>query len=188
MSLVRSGEDALRPEDIDQLESLQHSGQISRYTLIAYNNSSLMFRTPGSGEMHFAGIGMGIQPDKYPLAGSLAIGDPADARLPALLQRDGDVIVTRDIAERYHLKVGDSLILSDLHIGSPVKGTLRAIADDTPNHHGEKIYYSVETAQILADGQPVINTAIVNSDQAQTVVAKLQESGWSVDWAVGRAG
>jgi putative ABC transport system permease protein len=187
MSLVRKAEDDFRTEDLDQLKMLEQSGEISRYTLIAYNNTSIMFRTPGPGELHFAGTAMGIEADKYPLAGSLTIGEPGSTGLTTLLHRIGDTVITRDIAEQYHLKVGDPIVLSDLRFGVPLDGNVAGIAYDTPNHRGEKIYYSIETAQKLANGQPVINTAIVNSAQAHAVIAKLEGDGWSVDWAVGRS-
>ena len=129
---------------------------------------------------------MGIEPDAYPLAGSLTIGEPGNTGLPTLLQQVGDVIVTRDIAGDYGLKVGDPIVLSDLRVGIPVAGTVRGIAYDTPNHQGDKIYYSVETAQKLANGQPVVNTAMVNTAQPQRVVTALESSGWSVNWAAGQ--
>jgi putative ABC transport system permease protein len=186
MSLVRKAEDNFRIEDIDQLKTLEQNGEIGRYTLIAYNNTSIMFRTPGSSELHFAGTALGIQADKYPLAGSLTIGEPGSASLTTLLHGVGDTVITRDIAEQYHLEVGDPIVLSDLRFGVPLDGKVAGIAYDTPNHRGDKIYYSMDTAQKLANGQPVINTAIVNSAQAQAVVDKLEGDGWSVDWAVGR--
>lgn len=190
ISMGRQAEDHIRSEDITQIESLRQSGQISRYTLIAFNSSSIVFHTAGTGEMHFALTGMGIEPLKYPLAGSLAIGEPRSVGLPTLLQRVGDLVVTRDIAERYNLKVGDPIILADLRVGVPVSGTLRGIAYDTPNHQGEKIYYSIETARKLANGLPVVNTVILNASHnaphPESIRAKLEGSGWSVDWMAGR--
>ncbi len=186
LSTGRMAEDTIRPEDVEQLRALQQSGEISRYTLIAFNNLSITFHTPGSGEMRFPGTGMGIEPDNYPLAGSLSIGEPGSIGLPTLLQQAGDVVLTRDLAEDNNLKVGDAIILSDLRVGVPIEGRVRGIAYDTPNHQGDKIYYSVATAQKLAGSQPVINTAIVNSAQPKALTAALEASGWSVDWAAGR--
>jgi len=192
ISMGRKSEDTLRAEDIDQLKSLEQSGEISRYTLIAYNGPSITFRSAGSGEMHFAGTGMGIEPDRYPLAGSLTIGDPTSTGLPTLLQKVGDVVITRDLAERYNFKVGDPLVLSDLRVGASLEGRLRGIAYDTPNHQGEKLYYSIATAQELANGQPglapltAVNTVILNTAHPETLIAKLERSGWSLDWVAGR--
>ena len=186
LSMARTTEETLLPEHIEQLAELQRRGAISRYTLIAYNSSSIAFHAAGAGDLHFAGIGMGIQPDQYPLVGSLSIQEPGGAGLPALLQQVGDVVVTRDLALEYNLKVGDPLILADLRSGAPLEGRVRGIAYDTPNHQGDKIYYTIETAQKLASGQPVINTVIVNTGQAEAVTEELNSSGWSVDWAADR--
>ncbi len=186
LSMGRETEDTILPEHVDQLKTLQQSGEISQYTLIAFNNTSIMFHAAGSGEMHFVGNGMGIEPDKYPLAGTLDIGEPGSTGLPTLLRQVGDVIITRDIAIGYNLKVGDRIVLSDLRIGIPVECTIRAIANDTPNHQGDKLYYTLETAQKLANGQAVVNTIIANTTHAKTVSEKLNSSGWSVDWAAGR--
>ena len=186
LSIGRQAEDFLRPADVDQLKTLQQNGEISAYTLIAFNNWSLMLRAASSSEMHFVGTAMGIEPDRYPLAGSLTIGEPGNTGLKTLLQQVGDVIVTRDAAGDYGLKVGDPIVLSDLRVGIPVAGTVRGIAYDTPNHQGDKIYYSVETAQKLAKGQPVVNTAMVNTAQPQRVVTVLESSGWGVNWPAGR--
>ncbi len=185
ISMGRALEDAIRPADIDQLQSLQQSGLIDRYTLIAFS-SSLMFHTPGLGDMHFIGSALGVQPDNYPLAGLLTIAEPGSTGLPTLLQQVGDVVVTRDIAKQYHLEVGTAIVLADPRIGVPVDATVRAIAGDTPNHYGDKIYFSLATAQQLANGKPVINTVIVNTSQPETLVPVLNDTGWSVNWAAGR--
>ncbi len=185
ISMGRAAEDTIRPEDIDQLQSLQESDLIDRYTLIAFS-SSLMFHTPGSGDMHFIGNALGVEPDKYPLAGSLTIAEPGSTGLPTLLQQVGDVVVTRDIARQNHLEVGTAIVLADPSVGVPLDGTVRAIAGDTPNHYGDKIYFSLATAQRLANDRPAANTVIVNTADPETLVYKLNETGWSVDWAAGR--
>jgi putative ABC transport system permease protein len=186
LSMVRKSGDSILPAHVDQLKALLGSGEISRYTLIAFSSSAIMFRVPGSTDMHFVGNGMGIQPEVYPLAGPLTIGEPGSTGLPTLLRQVGDVVITRDIAQEYHLKVGGRLVLSDLRVGVPMEGTIRGIAYDTPNHQGDKIYFTIETAQKLAGGQPVVNTAIVITTHGKTAVAKLESAGWDVDWVTGR--
>jgi putative ABC transport system permease protein len=186
LSLVRQSGDPLHPQDILQLDELKRSGAISDYTQIAFNSSSLMFRTAGSGEMRFAGTGMGIEPGKYPLAGMLSVGQPAGAHLSDLLDRPGDMIITRDLAGEYGLKLGDRIVLTDLRAGAPLEGTLVGIAYDTPNHQGSKIYYSLETAQALAGSEPAANTVIANTRQGQAAAAELEQTGWTVDWAAWR--
>ncbi len=185
ISMGRAAEDTIRPDDETQLQSLQQDGLIDDYTLIAFG-SSLMIHTPGSGEMHFVGNALGVEPDQYPLAGALTIDEPGSTGLPTLLQQVGDVVVTRDVAERFQLEVGTAIVLADPLVGVPVAGMVRAVAGDTPNHYGDKIYYSLATAQQLANNQPAANTVIVNTSQPETLVPKLSETGWSVDWAAGR--
>ncbi len=187
ISMGRAVEDTVRPADLDQLEALRQSGEIDRYTQIAFS-SSIMFHASNSGEVHFIPNGLGIEPDKYPLAGALTIGEPGSIGLPTLLQQAGDVVVTRDVAEEFNLKVGDSIILADPRVGASIPGTVRGIAYDTPNHYGEKIYYSLATARDLGNGQPVVNTIMVNTSSASTLVQTLESAGWSVDWAAGRRG
>jgi putative ABC transport system permease protein len=189
LSLTRGSGAILQPEDLAQLDTLQKNGQISRYTRIAYANASILFRTAGSGEMHFAGLGLGIEPDKYPLAGPLTIAEPAATGLATLLQQVGDVVVTRDIADEYHLHIGDRITLSNLRAGVPVEGTVRGVASDTPNHYGDKLYYSLDTAQALANAKPAANIIIANlptADYADAVIQTLERDGWSVDWTAGR--
>ncbi len=181
ISMGRKFEETISSSDINQLEGLVRQDKISRFTLIAFS-SSITFRKPDSGELHFAGNGLGIDPENYPLAGTLAISEPGSIGLPSLLQQVGDVIVTRDVAEQFSLHVGDPILLSDLRFGVSVEGTVRGIAYDTPNHQGDKIYYSTATAQELSNGLPVVNTAIVNATNPGSVSMLLDESGWSVDW------
>jgi putative ABC transport system permease protein len=187
LSINREKEDTISPIDVEQLDKLQQDGLISRYTLIAYNSGSLAFHTPGSAELHFVSNGMGIEPVKYPLAGSLTIGEPGSIGIPSLLEQVGDVVITRDLAEDYALHVGDTIFLSDLRAGIPLRAAIRGIAYDTPNHQGGKLYYSIATAQSLAGGQPVLNVAIANSSQVGAASRTLSDSGWLVNWVAGQA-
>jgi putative ABC transport system permease protein len=187
LSIYREKEDTISPLDVEQLDQLQQDGLISRYTLIAYNSGSLAFHTAGSAELHFVSNGMGIEPDKYPLAGSLTIGEPGSIGLPSLLQQVGDVVITRDLAEEYALHVGDTIFLSDLHAGIPLQATIRGIAYDTPNHQGGKLYYTIATAQSLAGNRLVVNVAIANSSQVGAASRALSDNRWLVNWVAGQA-
>lgn len=185
LSIVRRVEDAFSPENLGQLESLRDNGELSAYTLIAYR-TSLAFRPADSGELRFVGIGMGIEPDTYPLVGSLPIEGLSGRVLQDVLRDVGDVIVTRDLAREYGLAVGDAIVLTDLEVGVPVPAVVRGIATDTPNHQGDKIYYALATAERLAGGRAAANTAIANSTQPETATTDLERDGWAVDWAAGR--
>ncbi len=185
LSIVRRVEDAFSPENLGQLESLRAKGELSAYTLIAYR-TSLAFRPADSGELRFVGIGMGIEPDTYPLVGSLPIEGLSGRALPNVLRDVGDVIVTRDLAREYRLAVGDAIVLTDLEVGVPMPAVVRGIATDTPNHQGDKVYYALATAERLAGGHAAANTAIANTTQPEAVTTDLERDGWAVDWAAGR--
>lgn len=179
ISLSRKTEDIISPIHIEELDSLVQTGEIDRYTRIAFT-SSLTLRTPGSSELHFLAAGMGIEPDRYPLAGRLNLIEPGNVGLTTLLQNPGDIVITRDIVHEYGLHVGDEVILADIQTGIPVEGIVRGIAGDTPNHQGSKAYYTIDTAELLENGRPAVNTILVNFEHSEKLAEKLDESGW---WA-----
>jgi len=179
LSLGRAQEEYLLDEHIGQLQALQETGQIERFALIAHT-SNLMYHRPGSGEVRFTGSGMGIDPQTYPLAGFLAVGEPGNVGVETLLQEPGDLVITRDIALEDNLHVGDPLTIADQRTGVQVPGHIRGIAFDTPNHQGSKVYYNLQTAQRLAGNHPAANTAMVNVGPSEGLVATLEQTGWSV--------
>lgn len=179
LTLDRVGEDSISATEEDGLKQLVASGQISDYTMMDYS-TSLSFRKPDSGELFFPSIGMGVDTQKYPLAGNLTLSDPAGKKMVELLTSPGDVIVTRDLALSYKLKVNDQIILSNLDYGQPLTATIRGIASDTPNHQGSKIYYSHETSFALTGMERTANTVLVNTSLQDETAALLESSGWRV--------
>ncbi len=186
LSLGSPSGEYILPEEVEQLDSFKRAGKITNYTLIAYS-SQLMFHLPGSGEMHFIYNAYGVTPDEYPVTGTLSIGQPGSTGLPTLLQKVGDVVITRDLAQEYSLKVGDPIVMADLRFGTPMQGVVRGIAYDTPNHQGSKVYYTVATAQQLANSQQVFTVAMVNAPDPGGLGSELSQSGWSVSSASGVA-
>ena len=179
ISMERAQEETIAPEQAGMLADLKAQGAIQNYSLMAYS-SSLVFHLAGSSELHFPSAGMGVDASVYPLAGHLRVGEPAGAGLPALLQGVGDVVVTRDLADKYGLALGDQLVLSDLSYGPAVTSTLRGILDDTPNHQGGKVYYTVGTAEKLAASSDVLNTALLTTSNVAAVTPTLEAAGWRV--------
>ncbi len=179
LSLERNDEPTIGADQVAELKAMQQSGKLQRFTLISYT-SSLAFREAGSGEMHFIAAGMGIDPVVYPLAGRLALSEPGNVGAATLLQAPGDVIVTRDLAQENNLHVGDAIVLTDFQVGAPVQGRVRGIAQDTPNHQGSKIYYNVETADLLAGGVSSANTVLANSSDPAGAGEALSAAGWQV--------
>ncbi|PKO11812.1 MAG: hypothetical protein CVU39_27165 [Chloroflexi bacterium HGW-Chloroflexi-10] len=179
LTLDREAEDIITLENEDTLRKLQADGKLEQYTLIAYTNS-LSIRLPQSGDLEFPSVGMGVDPQVYPLAGKLTLLEPLNAVLADLLLQPGDVIITRDLASAYDLEIGDPLVLSDLRTAAPLSGTLRGIASDTPNHQGSKVYYSRETAEQLAGGRRSANTVLVNAADPEALSTDLEQAGYRV--------
>jgi Predicted ABC-type transport system involved in lysophospholipase L1 biosynthesis, permease component len=179
LTLDRTSENVISPEEEAELQSLKTAGTISDYTLMDYT-TSLAFHRPGSAVLIYPSYGMGVDPAKYPLAGNLTLTAPEKTDLANVLTGVGDVIITRDMALNENLKVGDAISLSDLNYGISVPAVIKGIASDTPNHQGSKVYYSHQTALALMGSERSANTVLVNSpdpDQAQKI---LQNQGWRV--------
>jgi putative ABC transport system permease protein len=179
LTLDRVTEDSISPAEEVELSTLQQSGQLDRYSLIAYSKT-LTFHMPDSGELIFPSIGMGIDPTVYPLAGKLTLQGKEKSGLPLLLKNPGDLVITRDIALEYHLAPGDTVLLSDLLYGKPVTGKIQAIASDTPNHQGSKIYYNQQTARELSGMDRPGNTVVVNAANPSSLKKTLVSTGWRV--------
>lgn len=177
ISMDRVVEDVILPEHEADLQAAQAEGVIDRYTLVAYS-SSVAFRLPGSGELHFPNAGIGIDPANYPLVGSFAVSKPQNVGLETLLQEPGDILVTYDIALDYDLQEGDLLTLTSVDVGKPVEAVIRAIVTDTPNHQGSKIYYNLATAELLANGSRYLNTALVTADDPLAAHDRFLETNW----------
>ncbi len=179
ISMDRVAEDAILPEHIQLLDDLLASGELDRYTLLGYT-SSLAFRLPGSGELHFPGAGIGIDPAVYPPIGELTVESPGGAGLPTLLAETGDVLISRDLAMEHNLQPGDTLILSDLAAGAALEATVRGIVTDTPNHTGSKLYYNLSTAEALAASPHYLNTVLLAAPDPAAIKPRLEQAGWRV--------
>jgi predicted lysophospholipase L1 biosynthesis ABC-type transport system permease subunit len=182
LAIGRSDSDLIPPASLDQLQALQASGALTRYTLLA-QTGQLIFHRPDSGNVVYVPNGLGVDPAVYPLAGRLSVSQPAGQAAAALLPAPGDVLVTQDVVDQNDLALGDTLILADLQTGRPVTAHIRGIVGDTPNHQGSKIYYTLATAQLLT-GQPnPVNVALVLSPNPAALGDALTASGWFVDQA-----
>lgn len=178
LTLDRRDADSLPPALIYPLEELKAEQVLEDFTQIYYTRS-LTFRTTDSAEMHFPSTGMGVESKLYPLSGNLTIQDPAGDKLENIFEKMGDVVITSDLASTYRLGVGSSIILADLAgNGEPLAGQVKAIASDTPNHQGSKVYFSLQTAQALTGRVHPANTIIANAKEPAAAAEKLEALGW----------
>lgn len=167
------------PAQLEKIAQLKVEGAIEGYAPLAVRRN-LALRTPDSGELFFVGRGLGIAPENYPLVGELRLRIPTGATLPDLLARQGDVLVSRDVADSEGLAVGDRLFISDLESGMPRELQITGIVADTPNHNGSIVYYNLETARLLAEGEAAINQVVLTTPTGEELQSRLEAAGWGV--------
>lgn len=177
VEITWDGDEPLSSAQIDELTALQQAGKIERFTPIA-DNYTLALRTPASGEMHFT-KGMGIDPAGYPLIGELTLREPNNVGITTLLQNDGDLLITRDLADTIGLKVGDTILLSDLAVGTPIEAVVRGIIFDTPNHLGDRVFYTLATESALTGKAMPITSLFLTAPAPEKLETQLNKLGWS---------
>ncbi|MGB4595599.1 MAG: FtsX-like permease family protein [Anaerolineaceae bacterium] len=178
ISSDRTYEPYILPEEIAKVEQLKSDQVLEDYTLIPYS-STVAFQTEGSDEWKYPSAGLGIDLQKYPLIGSLEMeGDNVNDPIQRLGEPNS-ILLTIDLAKNNNLQVGDSITLSDLTVGVPIKLEIVGILLDTPNHQGDKLYYSYEVAEKLANGKSNFNTLLATSDDPEAAAKSLKDLGWS---------
>jgi putative ABC transport system permease protein len=157
--------------DLAQIQTWQEQGLIDDYTVLS-NGSVNYLRTSSNGRVTLLRNAFGIDVNTYPLAGRLVLREPAGVGVVDVLQNPTDVLVTRDLAERRGLHLGDSVLLSGDSV--PVQLTVAGIIDATPTQQGDSVFYSLETARLLENRQDVINRISFNwgtaPDAEQTII------------------
>ena len=146
---VFASDGKLKPSILETLDILQSVGMITTYTPVSEIYGVLM-RTAESGKTRFIERGIGINPNTYPLVGEMVIASPQGASFADLLSETGKVLITRDLATQHGLKIGDVLRLADLNgnaFGHEV--VVNGIIQDNPQHRGQRLYYNLDTAQML---------------------------------------
>lgn len=157
--------------DFARINTWQEQGLIADYTLLS-DGSAAYLRTPDDGHVTLLRGAFGIDVTTYPLAGGLTLREPADASPADVLRNPTDVLITRDLAERRGLGLGDSVVLSGDSV--PVQLTVTGIVDATPTQQGDSVFYSLETARLIENREDVINAIPINwgaaSDAEQTII------------------
>lgn len=163
----------LTAEQIAIFDQWQQDGIIAEYT-ISTSNHNLFYHNPVTGKAQFPMLARGIDPASYPLVGEFVLqGDPT-ADPTALLQQSGDLLITRDIAHREALAVGDALILASNENPVPHPFRIVGILQDTPTHNGDSLFYSRESANQLL-GYEVLGSRIHLTLGSQPLPAQWEE-------------
>lgn len=173
----REGAEFIEAEDLAWLEAQEAQGEITASTLIAYSRN-IVFRSEADPVWHYPGAGFGVDTQTYPLAGSIRLQGRHDVQPLTLLEDDQSMLVSLDIAERYKIQPGMTLTISDLNYGIPLQLRVAGILDDTVNHQGDKVFYSLEVASRLVGGRPAYNTLLVNTPKPGAFLEKMNANGW----------
>jgi putative ABC transport system permease protein len=171
---------SLSPKDLSEIEALRNAGVIDGYTTTA-TSSNLILKLPGSGRVTFLNAGIGFKPGSYPLLGEITLGTPAGESPADVLQAPGDVIVTRDLAEKQQLSIGDTILIGSQLGGAPQAMRVAGIAASTPDFKGSRVYYGLETAaRISGQPSPITDVFVTWSEgaQKQTALGALSSQGW----------
>jgi predicted lysophospholipase L1 biosynthesis ABC-type transport system permease subunit len=177
-NLSLSRDRPLNDQDLAELQRLRATGAIDAFTLVAPNPRLTMARRAGSGRIHFLSRSFGIDARTFPVVGEVRLASPAGATLASALRDPGTVIVTRDVARRMRLSVGDTVFLGGPGGTAPLPLRVTAVAALLPDRKGDTMLYDLATARLLAGQAGVVVSASVRA--RESVGQQLSASGWSV--------
>ena len=89
-------------------------------------------------------------------------------------------MITRDVADRAGLAVGEDLLLGAGSDGAPARLRVAGIAELTPDRQGDTVFYSLATARRLAGREDVAASAQVLWGPAPPSAGMLAAQGWRV--------
>lgn len=134
-------------------------------------------QTLESSRVHLFNRILGVDPDVYPLVGSVEL---TDGDLARALATPGSAVLTYDLARRVGVTTGDRFRLAGSAGDTPSVLTLRGIARTMPDASGGTILVNHETARELNGGADVITKARVLTDAPDTVMTRYKAAGWTV--------
>ena len=155
--------------DLERLERLKAAGSITGYTSFAHNNRLTMVKRVDNGRVFFLSRAYGIDRHSYPLAGDVILREPDGARVRDLLAEPGSVIVTRDVASRMDLTVGDQLQLGGPDGSKPTILRVAGIASLLANRRGDAVIYDLATARQIAGRDDVIDAISIATENPAAV-------------------
>ncbi|MBA3868900.1 MAG: FtsX-like permease family protein [Anaerolineae bacterium] len=173
------------PNDLAQIETWRQQGLIADYSAVSTGSAQYM-RTSTNGRVNFLAYALGIDPASYPLTGDLVLREPAGANAAEVLKNPKDTLITRDLADKLSLHVGDSILLSG--DSAPIQLTVTGIVGATPAQQGDAVFYSLETARLVENRDDVINTISVNWGSVPNADQTIIDSPYRVFVAASRDG
>lgn len=167
----------LTNEDIALLDRLQQDGEIESYT--AYSALTwMLLKQEGSGKVHSITRARGVNPATYPPVGEIMVSG-ADGLASALAAPDAAAI-TRDLAHKLDMQVGDRFTLIRERGSVPVQLQVRAIIHASPDRLGSMVLYDLTTARSVTGRDEPRTTASLRLPPDSRALDILHEAGLGI--------
>jgi putative ABC transport system permease protein len=175
-----SGQD-FTTQQVAELQSLRSQGLLQQFTLVRRDNARWLKTGPGSHVYMLTSDPAAVDAATYPLVGQIHMSDPPNSSFAAAIQAPLNSVITRDLADRLGLKIGDSFTILGNPLSQPAILHVGGIADQVPGMRGDGVYYSLDTARQI-DGRgamPNFALALWGQDRAKATAA-LAPGGWGM--------
>lgn len=172
------GDRTLTTQDVEALDRLRREGRIASYALTTAGGGALVKR--GGGRTFVLGRSLGVDPETFPLVGEVRLGKGSSGTFRSLIAAPGAAVISRDVADRLGLAVGDDLLIGAGPDGAPAQLRVAGIAELTPDRQGDTVFYSLATARRLAGREDVATSAQVLWGPAPPSAGTLTAAGWTV--------
>lgn len=173
---IQQGADLVldRSESIEQrhLDALLDLG-ITTFTPVAATRA-IFLKSAGSGRTTILSGASGIDPQSFPLYGEFVL--QGSAPLSQALRSIGSAVITRDLADRFDLAVGDHFFLFGAPDAAPSELSVGGVARLTPNRQSQSVYFSLATAADRGIG--TATRVHVRHPDPEAVIARLEDAGW----------
>ena len=167
-----------------EIDQLQAQGLLDRSSPVA--DTGLQMMSVANGDMYLLDSAIGLDPSRYPLVGKVTLSEPNGAALADLLRGAEDAVVTRDLADKLNLHIGDRFTLSARTGSIPMQFSVRGIVSATPDHRGDTVYFNLPAARRISTWPEVVTQVSVtwaNSSSAQVQADQIKAwraAGWSI--------
>jgi putative ABC transport system permease protein len=182
---IASGNMPFTPDQLNTFAQLKRHGVIQAYTPLVYGGAQFL-KVDGRNEIYVLDNTLGIDARTYPLVGQVTLRTPVGATLAEVLQADMSAVVTRDLADKANLHIGDHLTISSRDGSAPHKLVLSGIIQSMPDRRGDMVMVTLRTAQVMAGwGDVASRVAVVWQDgiDPDVIASQLQQwesNGWNV--------
>lgn len=139
----------------NELDQLRNQGVIDR--ALTFNEQRGLVLKPANGPVFILDRALGVDPTIYPLVGTLELRDGRS--LAETLHQAADTVVSRDVATKAGLTVGDMVLTTRFGGSVPVRLRIAGIADRMPDSRGATAIYNIATAEQIAGRADVLTSA-----------------------------